>query len=239
MIQVYQIYFDDSQKKHFFKDAIPLKNEQLNNLFENQVILDLFRQEQIKGDYFGALSWKLRPKNKIPQDNLSSIVVGDFDILTFNYVRHDVFGYAEKCHPGFRLIIGELLRHLGLNPKIRPVVGLYQNAIIAKKELYFDFLENYLEPSVSYLKNCPERIQKILHSNSGYDPVNIRVAQKTFGTSYYPYHTFVLERLWSVYFHVNRKKNTMKYFKDFSMSMYSGSRKVESLTGVNLLNLKN
>jgi len=64
-MNIYQIYYDESQKEYLYLDTIPLFNDELSLYFENNVILDLYKKGKIEGDYFGVLSWKNRIKNKI------------------------------------------------------------------------------------------------------------------------------------------------------------------------------
>ncbi|MCJ7733052.1 MAG: hypothetical protein MUP11_00760 [Anaerolineales bacterium] len=211
-VNIYQIYYDESQKEYLYLDTIPLFNDELSLYFENNVILDLYKKGKIEGDFFGVLSWKNRIKNKIRSKKIKKFIRNDFDIYSFTYDRHDVLGYAQLCHSKFMSIFSSLLEYLNLDPGITPRIGLYQNAIIAKPKIYIDYVENYLMPAIVFLENSPEVIKESLYADAEYRGVSKEVLIDSFGLDHYPYHTFLLERLWSVYYQINRNKQSNQYF---------------------------
>ena len=210
-INIYQIYYKDHQKQHMFLDAIPLFNSDISLYFENNVILNLYKQGKIVGEYFGALSWNARLKNKLENTSLHEFICGNYDIYSLTYDNHDVIGYAIKCHPDFLDIFTELMKYLNIDENIRPRIGLYQNGIITNPSIYKDFIENYLIPSIEFLDNCSGPIKEKLYSDAKYSGGNIEVLKDYFGFDHYPYHPFVLERLWSVYYHINRSKTSLRF----------------------------
>ncbi len=210
--QIYQIMYREEQKEHLFLDTIPYFNKDLGLYFENDVILDLFQRGKIVGDYFGVLSWKARAKNHIKGKYLNRLIKNRFDIYSFTYDRHDVFGYADRCHPGFYEIIRSLLSELSLDPDIRPAIGLYQNAVITKPNIYIAYIENYLLPTIQFFENCSDEIKDLLFSDANYRGVSKEKLGLSIGVNFYTLHTFVLERLWSLYYHVKRRKETISYF---------------------------
>jgi len=211
-IQVYQILYQEEQKEHLFLDTIPYFNKDLGLYFENDVILDLYRRGKIIGDYFGVLSWKARLKNHINNTYLKKLLKYGFDMFSLTYDRHDVFGYGDLCHPGFSTIYKELLEELKLDPDIKPAIGLYQNAIIARPKIYIDYIENFLIPTLDFFDNCSDEINELLYADANYRGVNKERLSKSFGVTHYTLHTFVLERLWSLYYHARRRKDTISYF---------------------------
>lgn len=210
-LQVYQIYYQEDQKEHLFLDAIPYFNQELGLYFENDVILDLYRAGKIKGDYFGVLSWKTRLKNRIRTRKLHKLINYRFDMYSFTYDRHDVLGYADVCHPGFSEIFQELLSYLGINLNQKPLVGLYQNAVITRPEIYLDYIESILLPTLDFFDNCSEDIQQLLYADAKYRGVDQETLKGSIGVEFYTHHTFVLERLWSLFYQLRRDKSRIKY----------------------------
>lgn len=211
-INVYQIYYEEEQRQHMFLDSIPYFNEELGLYFENNVILDLYQKGKVEGDYFGVLSWKARIKNKIRKKYLSRLINPKYDMFSFTYDRHDVLGYANHCHPNFSMIFDELLDYLGVELESKPVIGLYQNAIITKPDIYLDYIQNFLIPTIRFFENCSDEIKHALFSDAEYRGVDKEVLKNSIGVGHYTYHTFILERLWSVYYHKRRDKESLSFF---------------------------
>lgn len=210
-INVYQIYYDENQKQQMFLDTKPIFNKDLDIYFENRLILNLFTGGKIVGDYFGLLSHIARIKNNIKSKYISELIDGNYDIYSFTYDKHDVLGYANKCHPDFLNIFTGILNYLNIDVNTRPLVGIYQNAIITAPNIYLDYIQKYLVPAIEYLENCSDEIKDKLYSDSMYDGGDKEYIRETFGIDFYTYHTFLLERLWSLYYHVNRRKISISY----------------------------
>lgn len=209
--KVYQIFYDDSQKEELFWDAIPFNNKNLGLYFENDVIRHLYQENKIEGEHFGVLSWKLRRKNRIHALCLKSLIDGQSDIFTFTYEKHDVVEYADQCHPGFQDIFFELLDYIGMSKDIHPAVGLYQNAIIAKPDVYNRYIENYLVPAIDFFERSSGSLRDLLFSDAGYKGSPTYRNNNPLGMDHYPYHTFILERLWSVFFDVHKHQFSLKF----------------------------
>jgi hypothetical protein len=58
-----------------------------------------------------------------------------------------------------------------------------------------------LEPAMEVMETMPELMQ-----NSGYPKVLPEHLQRQWGINYYPYHTFLCERMFSFYAHLNKLK---------------------------------
>ena len=85
----------------------------------------------------------------------------------------------------------------------KPRLGVYQNAVIARREIYYDYVQHWLAPSMDFLDRQvnPEYLAK-LRSDPGYNsypPGRQELLRRVIGTPHYQYHPFLLERLWSVY----------------------------------------
>jgi len=234
---VYQIFYKEEQKSQLFLDTIPYYNKNLHIYFENEVILKLYQEGKIRGDLFGVLSWKARKKNHIRRRKLSSMINNRFGMYSFTYDRHDVLGYADLCHPGFSEIFHELLLSLGLDPEIKPMVGLYQNAVIAEPTIYIDYIENFLIPAMEFLDNSSGEYKRLLYSDAAYRGISEEKLQEAFGIDHYPHHTFILERLWSIFFQAKRKKKTARYFMDKVNPKVNKSTKVNSKGKLHKFNL--
>jgi hypothetical protein len=83
---------------------------------------------------------------------------------------------------------------------------IYQNAFMAKNEIYQDYLNEYLIPAMNLIKN-DHKIYELATQDSNYsqlqkkDAANPEYLQEKIGFPYYPMAPFILERLFSVYVH--------------------------------------
>jgi hypothetical protein len=212
--KVYQIYFEPQQRGMLSPYTIPYYNEKLSPFFENDVIKDLYEKGEVhSSDYFGVLSWRIESKNYLSLSLLNNITF-DHNLYSFRktVVNHNVFQVSNICHPKFGYLFDKMLTNLGLsyNDFVRVEWGLYQNAIIAHRDIYLDYLENWLLPSMKFIEtNTDPMFVSYLKSDplySLYPPGRREKLQEFLGTPWYQYHTFICERLWSIYFHVNGAK---------------------------------
>lgn len=211
-VVVYQIYYDKPQIITLSRDTIPYFNNKLTVYFENSIIRNSY--DKITGDYFGILSWKFVEKNKL--EFKSDYIDGKHDIYIFNPVKEDVLHTSQDNHPFFNDIFNVVLRNLKISNKIRPTLGLYTNSVIAKSHIYRKYIDEYLIPTMDILDNIcnddTDRVKRILKkklwSDSNYvAPGNNRLAQRLkehTGKPYYTYHSFICERLWTVFYELHK-----------------------------------
>lgn len=213
MTNFYQIYFKDEQKANMWPFAIPYKNENLTIFFENSIIADLVPRGT--SDKLAICSWKLKEKiqwnvgkPRKPEDLTQEALNGEYDVLalTRNSKYHHMIAAASIWHPGFRETMTKIVNGIGKKMPTEVKVPIYQNAFSAKREIYLDYVNDYLNPAMELVKNDPE-IYKLATVDSNYTKLNKKDAasaeylQEKIGFSYYPLITFILERLFSVYVH--------------------------------------
>lgn len=217
-VKVYQIYYDLDQIKFISPDCLPYYNSGLTVYFENELIKNFYTDNKIEADYFGILSWRFSQKNGFQYN--SALIDGRYDLYAFQGTtrNHIVLGDSNMCHPYFNDIFKHVLRNLKLNiEEVSPLMdlGLYMNAVIARTAIYKDYVANYLIPTMNFLDNLgnrfPEVYQKLWSdAKYKYDPaLTTRLHQHT-TKPYYTYHTFICERLWSVYYAINKSKLSLK-----------------------------
>lgn len=210
-LKIYQIYYDVEQIKHLSPHTMPYYNSKLSVYFENDLLKDFYYNNKIDSDYFGILSWRFNSKNGFAFQ--PEMIDGDSDIYVFEGLiqSHDVFYDSIKCHPYFMDIFKKVLQNLKIDVTIKPMLGLYQNATIAKQAVFKKYMEEYLLPTMEFLNNLDKRFPEInqklwADAKYKYDPaLTERLHQQT-GKPYYTYHTFICERLWSVFYLMNDYK---------------------------------
>lgn len=118
---------------------------------------------------------------------------------------------ANGWHPGFKDTMTKIVEGIGKFMPSEVKIPIYQNAFSAKREIYQDYVNDYLNPAMELVKNDPE-IYKLATVDGNYtklmreDCASKQYLQEKIGFPYYPLIPFILERLFSVYVH-NKKIN--------------------------------
>lgn len=197
--------------------SIPYFNNDLTIFFENDIISKLVMAS--KADKIGVVSWKLsHPQHTKLGWNLGwprrieeiteEVLNRDYDVLPFtrNSKYHEMLGAASQWHPGFRPALTKIVEGIGKKMPFEVKKPIYQNAFMAKREIYQDYVTDYLNPAMELIKNDPE-IYKLATADSNYTQLarqgaaNAEYLKEKIGFPYYPMATFLLERLFSIYVH--------------------------------------
>lgn len=223
MIKVYQIYYDDNTKHTLEKAYIPYHNEIKTPFFENSVIEDLIKRDEHKDcDYFGVVSPNLSRKidnySKLPQrDSIANLsrryfTTANFamlvskskaDVITFTtHKPHDMIGVGEKWHKGFAKIMKEVLGFIGLKYKVgTQKFPVYFNYFVGRPEIYEEYCKETLFPAMDAMRNDPH-IRTLVYQHSQYGAHMIKGKEwcmAHYGRPYPTFHTFILERLFSLW----------------------------------------
>lgn len=222
MTEFWQIYWKNEQKEYLYPFAKTYRNDNLTIFFENSPISYLVSNTQ--ADKIAVCSWKISHPDytktkwnlgwprKI-EDITEEILNSEYDVLPFtrNSKYHTPLAAASLWHPNFRETMTQIVEGIG---KIMPgevKIPIYQNAFSAKREIYQDYVNDYLNPAMELVKNDP-KIYKLATVDSNYtklmrdDCATPEYLQEKIGFNYYPLITFILERLFSVYIQ-NKKIN--------------------------------
>lgn len=214
----YQIYYKDDQKENMWPFATPYKNDGLTIFFENEVIREIVSRET--ADKIAICSWKLKEKlrwnlatPRRTEEITEQILNSDYDVIPFtrNSKHHQMLAAANGWHPGFKETMTKIVEGIGKKMPSEVKIPIYQNAFSAKREIYQDYVNDYLNPAMELVKNDPE-IYKLATVDSNYtklmreDCASPEYLQEKIGFPYYPLIPFILERLFSVYVH-NKKIN--------------------------------
>ena len=187
---LYSIYYSHDQLSFCtfdpFFNQIKTKEEK-SYLFEHNVILN---SPDFTGGYTGFLSWKFGMKTLISKEEC--LLELDADIVNFCKPIPNFFKFTERQHPRFTKLFDSLCKDLGLR-YIEIHSPIYANLFIAKSEIYNDY-KNYLRKAVELLETDK---YKEVWKDSAYKGVG-NLKELT-GLDYYPFHTFLLERLINAY----------------------------------------
>jgi hypothetical protein len=200
-IKFYQIYYRDLQLSHLYPFAIPYFNDKLTPFFENAVIKKLVLEADC--DKISVTSWALRSKMRLNIRKLTrEVLEEDYDVLSFSRSSkfHKMLAGAEVWHPGFTELLTKIMvKAVNIIPK-EPKYPVYQNAFIAKSQIYKKYVTEFLIPCMDVMVNDAE-INKLCWQNANYtklkrEPLTDK-AKIDLGVGYYPMHPFICERFFS------------------------------------------
>ena len=115
-----------------------------------------------------------------------------------------MFAFAEHNHKGFGKTFSKICDSIGVKFKGEVKTPIYQNHFSAKREIYQDYVTNYLNPAMEVMKNDHE-INKLIMADSNYSNLiklskeQVQDLNNKLGIPYFPLAPFLLERLFSVY----------------------------------------
>jgi hypothetical protein len=210
--ELWQIWYQDSQKVECFPFANLYFNEKLTIFFENDPIVRLVTTT--KAEKIAVCSWKLRQKmrlrvgkrGKLTEEALNS----NYEVLSFtsNTKYHRMLAAAEAWHPGFKPAMQKICDQIGVTLPGEVRSPIYQNHFSARADIYLDYVNTYLQPAMEAMIWFSD-LHQIVMQDSHYSELsnqNPDHLKDKIGVPYYPLAPFLLERLFSIYCH-NKKIN--------------------------------
>lgn len=213
-VKLYQIYYSDQTKKMLNPICIPYDNEwyegkEYQPFFENHVIVDLISQGANNDcEYFGVFSWQFEHKNPYNLENLEKDIIRfpNQDIYSFYklHTQPNVWRVAENWHKGIIDIAQYIFNKYNQRINIRRLntPTIYQNAFIARKNVYDDYVNNFLKPLMEIMQDPDDSfLQEKLYQDTKYKSGRFspNILKNITGVPYYPMHTFICERFFSTY----------------------------------------
>lgn len=195
-IDIHGICFNDTQNTEYTRiDNKVSTIAEKSYLFEYNVIL----ATEIVNDYTGFFSWKFRAKTGMNKRVLFNILLDshyfDFDIINLcEPLPKPYLEFTEENHKGFMELFTNLCADLGLKVS-EPKHTIYSNFFIAKKEIFIEY-QKLLRHAIDLLEN---KYKIEAWKDSGYKGLGKERLKQATGLEYYPMHTFILERLLSVW----------------------------------------
>lgn len=180
--------------------------EQKSYLFEYNPITQLIPNSE--GKYVGCFSWKFPQKTGLTKYTIENILESEnADVVSFCKPIPNYLKFTEQHHPGFLWRFELMCKKLGLKVK-EPKNVIYSNFFVAKPHIYKEYLK-VLKRAI-YLLDTDKSIDAMAPCQylSGLPSDKL----KSFtGLEYYTYHTFLLERLFSIWTE-NQKNVSVKNY---------------------------
>lgn len=210
-LSFFQIFWDDSQLPNLYPFAKPYRNEVLTPFFENQCISEIV--PRAKADKIAVCSWALRQKYRtfsVPPvgDITVDRLLGDYDVFAFtkNTHAHQMLAAMDHWHRGSKELLHRICAAIDLRFPSEVEKPIYQNAFCARGEIYKAYVKEALDPAMEVMDFDKEINQACWQDSDYYKLKNpssdfSQRVKKYLGTDYCPLHTFLLERLFSVWIH--------------------------------------
>ena len=182
--------------------------EDKSYLFEYNPIVKIFNENLFDINnykYVGVFSWKFAAKTGLTEREIYKHIDNEHDIYIlirpFFKNGNEYFTFSEKVHPGITEIIKLLCKDLNLEFTNNPEHIVYSNFVIVDRELYRKYINDIIIPAIALLE---DKYKDLAWRNSRYPGLSKEELNKHTGLDYYPMHTFLLERLMSIYLHNNK-----------------------------------
>lgn len=207
MTQLYQIIYEEKHREKLFPFSTPYFNTGLSIYFENKIIADLVTASD--AEKIGVSSWKLRDKLRrnvgLSKTLTQKDIESDYEVLSFtkNSKKHTMLAHLYHWHPKSKEAMELLWQKLGYKLPGEVKNPIYQNAFIAKSEIYKDYVTNFLVPAME-LTEKDEQVRELMLQPSGYGKLSkdcdLKSVKAKLGMNDYPLVPFILERCPSCWF---------------------------------------
>ena len=200
--KIYSIVYDEQQTIEYEKYFNNINTVNMRSyLFEYNVLIDIIDNFKIDNDkYLGIFSHKFPFKTGLFKKKLYWLLENnpDFDIygLCPQYsLKGKYLDFTEKAHPGFKELFYPLCKDLELEIR-EPEYVIYSNFVVMKTSIYKDYINTIIKPAIYLLET---KYKDLAWKNSNYKGLPMDQLKLHTELDYYPFFTFVLERLLNMY----------------------------------------
>ena len=199
--KIYSIVYDEQQTIEYEKYFNNINTVNMRSyLFEYNVLIDIIDNFNVDDEYLGIFSHKFPFKTGLFKKKLYWLLENnpDFDIygLCPQYsLKGKYLDFTEKAHPGFKELFYPLCKDLELEIR-EPEYVIYSNFVVMKTSIYKDYVNTIIKPAIHLLET---KYKDLAWKNSNYKGLPIDQLKLHTELDYYPFFTFVLERLLNMY----------------------------------------
>ena len=202
-----------------YKEEQPVEYKEVFNVtkekawrFEYNVFLDKLSEIKEHNGYSGIFSWKLPLKTGLVKNILFKTLMyksyEEYDFINLTpknwKTTKEYIDFSEKQHPGLEKLLKKVVNNLGKEYKYDKKFYTYSNFFIMKSELFADYVENWIIPSINYMEN---EIWEEVNVDANYKShLSKEEFKELTGLDFYNYLTFILERMPSFYIYDKKLK---------------------------------
>ncbi len=198
---LFSITYKDGQDVEYTEYRNKINSiEEKSYLSEYNPILDIMDNHFLDNrKYTGIFSHKFPLKSGYYKKYVEQILdEEDADVIVFCKQIPNYIQWSTKQHPGLGNVLQTILDKLGIELTKEPKATVYSNFFIAKTEVYKEYAK-FLK-SVIYLMEHDPEIKGLVSMDAQYHSGLSKEDLKLYtGLESYTFHTFVLERLMSIW----------------------------------------
>jgi len=205
-LKVFGITYSPEQSTEYtqYDNSAIRSPEQKSYLFEYNPIIDIMDKNTFnENDYIGIFSHKFSRKTNVPKKVLNKMFLEvtneespDIIGLAPSFLKGNYLEWTENQHPNFIKVFTLLCTKLGLKVA-EPKNIVYSNFFLAKAPIYKKFVDEVIKPAIEVLEGD---LEPFAWQNAKYEAgLNSKDLKEVSGLEYYPLHTFLLERLLSIW----------------------------------------
>lgn len=201
--EIYSITYKPEQVGEYKTYMNPIKTiKDRSYLFEYNPMITLSDLSKTKG-YFGVFSHKFPMKTGFYKKIVLDILENEkADVVSFCKPISNYLNWSEKQHPGLLRLLAFVCDKLNLKYK-EPKNTIYSNFFVAKGDIYREYVNTIIKSAIQLMEEnnyLKEMVWEDANYKSGMSPEQLK--QQT-GLDYYTFHTFILERLFSIWLENN------------------------------------
>lgn len=201
-VSLFSIIYNEEQRELseynvFFNKINSVEDK--SYLFEYNPMIDIIDNYQLK-EWTGIFSWKFPLKTGVFEKKIIKSIDDNYDIIYFCKPIINYLKFTEVHHPGFMKLFNSVCSDLGLKIN-EPRHVIYSNFFVARTDVYREYVNNIIKPAIELLET---KHKKQAWADSKYKGLSKEKLNKYTGLDYYTMHTFILERLISVW--IDNKK---------------------------------
>lgn len=202
-INLNSIIYKENQTSLFdvYDNSFIKTPEQKSWRFEYNPIIDILSNDLEEKEYTGIFSYKFTDKTGFTKNilikSLNKYKYWEYDFINLSRKQwkntKEYLDFSYKQHPKLEELLKKVINNLGKEFKYDRDNYCYSNFFIMKTDLYKDYVNNWIIPTLNFLEN---EIWEEVNIDANYQSnLSKEEFKELTGLDFYNYVTFILERL--------------------------------------------
>lgn len=208
--KIISVCYNSNQFTEYERYMNPVKTiKDRSYLFEYNPIIEIINKNLYNVNdykYIGIFSWKFCNKTGFSERELYYNIDGVHDVYIFvkSIFKNgkEYFDYSFNFHGQ---VLKELIQYICQDLNIEftdsPEYAVFSNFYVARYDILKDYVNSYVIPTIDLLET---KYKESAWLNSKYMNLKPEELFSNTGLTYYPLHSFILERMFSIYLHNNK-----------------------------------
>ena len=209
--KIISICYKDNQPSEYERYVNPINSiKDKSYLFEYNPIINIVNNNLFNindYDYLGIFSWKFPYKTGFSEKEVYYNIDDDHDVYIF--VRDifktgkEYFDFSFNFHGEvLKEVIQNICNDLNIEFTDNPEYVVFSNFYVARVDIIKDYVNKYVIPIIDLMET---KYKNTAWLNSKYMSLKVEELFKYTGLTYYPLHSFILERMFTIYLHNHQR----------------------------------